>query len=101
MSPTYLPDLVDACLDLLVDGEAGVWHLTNAGALSWAELAARACDAAGIDAAGLRAVPREELGLLAPRPAFSALHSERAVLLPTLDDALARYAQARTHAMVA
>ena len=27
--PTYLPDLVQASLDLLIDGETGVWHLTN------------------------------------------------------------------------
>jgi dTDP-4-dehydrorhamnose reductase len=32
ISPTYIPDLVDACLDVLVDGEAGVWHLTNGAA---------------------------------------------------------------------
>jgi dTDP-4-dehydrorhamnose reductase len=29
-SPTYLPHLVDAALDLLIDGEHGVWHLVNA-----------------------------------------------------------------------
>jgi dTDP-4-dehydrorhamnose reductase len=103
VSATYVPDLVDASLDLLIDGEAGMWHLANAGALSWAELATRACDAAGVSASALRAVPYGELGLLALRPAFSALHSERAVLLPTLDDALARYAQARAgaHALAA
>ena len=30
---TYLPDLVHACLDLLLDQENGVWHLSNAGTL--------------------------------------------------------------------
>jgi hypothetical protein len=29
-------------------------------------------------------------------PAYSALHSERAILLPSLNDALARYVQARS-----
>ena len=31
VSPTYVPDLVHACLDLLIDGESGLWHLTNSG----------------------------------------------------------------------
>ena len=35
VSPTYVPDLVNRALDLLIDGAAGVWHLANAGALSW------------------------------------------------------------------
>jgi dTDP-4-dehydrorhamnose reductase len=29
VSPTYVPDLVNACLDLLIDKECGIWHLTN------------------------------------------------------------------------
>lgn len=36
MSPTYVPDLVDAVLDLLLDGERGIWHLSNPAAMSWA-----------------------------------------------------------------
>ncbi|MDB5746438.1 MAG: dTDP-4-dehydrorhamnose reductase, partial [Massilia sp.] len=35
-----------------------------------------------------------ECGYTAVRPAFSALTSERGVLLPSLDDALARYIKA-------
>src|ERR1051325_5249871 len=48
ISPTYVPDLVDASLDLLIDGERGVWHLSNRGALSWAELARLARRLAGV-----------------------------------------------------
>lgn len=29
ISPTYIPDLVNACLDLLIDKEAGILYLTN------------------------------------------------------------------------
>ncbi len=29
VSPTYVPDLVNASLDLLIDGETGLWHLAN------------------------------------------------------------------------
>ena len=55
VSPTYVPDLVDTCLDLMIDGERGIWHLTNGTALSWAELARRAATLAGVStAAGCR-----------------------------------------------
>ena len=30
-TPHYLPDKVNACLDLLIDGESGIWHLANKG----------------------------------------------------------------------
>src|SRR5690606_25597244 len=29
VSPTYVPDLVNVCLALMIDRERGVWHLTN------------------------------------------------------------------------
>lgn len=95
VSPTYVPDLVHACLDLLIDGEHGIWHLANCEAMSWAELARRACVLAGIDPAALAARPWASLPHAAPRPAFSALHSAREILLPALDDALARYVHQR------
>jgi dTDP-4-dehydrorhamnose reductase len=91
VSPTYVPDLVNACLDLLIDEESGVWHLANTGALTWAELAARAVDLAGADAAHLRPCPSEALGFKARRPAFSALASARTPLLPSVESALDRY----------
>jgi dTDP-4-dehydrorhamnose reductase len=98
VSPTYLPDLANAALDLLIDGERGVWHLANAGAVSWAELARRVARAAGHDPALVdalvRARPARELPFVAPRPRWSALGSERGTLLPSLDDALARFAAA-------
>ena len=95
VSPTYLPDLANAALDLLVDGERGVWHLTNAGALSWAAFARRVAEAAGLDATLVEGRPAAELELVAPRPRRSVLASERGSLLPTLDDAIARWAAAR------
>jgi dTDP-4-dehydrorhamnose reductase len=95
VSPTYVPDLVNACLDLLIDKESGIWHLTNGEAMSWAELARRACAAAGIDPAGLEERPAAELGMAAPRPLNSALTSERGLILPSFGDALARYLRER------
>jgi dTDP-4-dehydrorhamnose reductase len=39
ISPTYVPHLVNATLDLLMDDECGIWHLANNGELTWADLA--------------------------------------------------------------
>lgn len=95
VSPTYIPDLGHACLDLLIDGESGIWHLANAGAITWAELARAAAIRAGLDAALVRACPIADLGLAARRPRYSVLSSERSSLMPSLDDALDRYFAAR------
>jgi dTDP-4-dehydrorhamnose reductase len=91
VSPTYVPDLVHASLDLLIDREQGVWHLANTGAISWANLAQHAAELAGVDPGGLEGCPTACLGLPAQRPLYSVLSSERGILLPSLDDALARY----------
>jgi dTDP-4-dehydrorhamnose reductase len=94
VTPTYVPDLVNVSLDLLIDRERGVWHLTNGEALTWAELARKACAVAGVDPRGLQERPARELGYVAVRPAYSALGSERGMLLPSLDDALGRCVRA-------
>jgi dTDP-4-dehydrorhamnose reductase len=51
VSPTYVPDLCHATLDLLIDGEQGIWHLANDGAVSWHEFARRLAEGAGYDPA--------------------------------------------------
>jgi dTDP-4-dehydrorhamnose reductase len=95
VSPTYVPDLVHACLDLAIDGESGVWHLANVGSVSWAELALKAAEAAGIDASRLEAKPAAACGFTAERPRYTAMSSERGILLPALDNALSRYLELR------
>ncbi|MFN2455350.1 MAG: family 1 glycosylhydrolase [Pyrinomonadaceae bacterium] len=91
ISPTYVPDLVQTSLDLLIDGERGVWHLANSGATTWADLARRVAELAGLDASLIEARRAHELGLAAPRPLYTVLASERGTLLSSLDDALVRY----------
>jgi dTDP-4-dehydrorhamnose reductase len=91
VSPTYVPDLVSATLDLLVDGEHGIWHLANRGVASWADLALLAAEAARLDTSLLEPVPSASLGQRAPRPRYVPLASERGALMPTLEDALGRY----------
>jgi dTDP-4-dehydrorhamnose reductase len=91
VSPTYVPDLVDACLDLLIDGERGLWHLANTGGVTWAELARLAAEQAGLDALLVEPCPNDSFNLPARRPAYAVLASERGTLLPSLECALARY----------
>lgn len=93
ISPTYVPDLVHASLDLLIDGEHGIWHLANSGELTWAELARKVANLADLDASLIDARSHEALALAAPRPVYSSLGSERGTLLPSLEDALSRYWQ--------
>lgn len=93
ISPTYVPDLVEASLNLLMDREKGIWHLANVGEVTWFELARRSADMAGINARSLQPVPVASLGQLARRPRYSVLGCQQGYLLPPLDDALARYTQ--------
>jgi dTDP-4-dehydrorhamnose reductase len=95
ISPTYVPDLVDASLDLLVDGASGIWHLAGAAAVTWAELARRSAAAVGLSPSRVVPVPRAEMNYRAARPALSALTSSRAALMPPLEESLERYARAQ------
>jgi dTDP-4-dehydrorhamnose reductase len=86
VSPTYVPDLCHAALDLLIDGETGLWHLANQGEASWYEFACRIAEAAGFDP-GL--VLAKESG---PEKA-TILASRRGRHLRSLDEAIADYAR--------
>jgi dTDP-4-dehydrorhamnose reductase len=101
ITPTYVPELVNACLDLLIDGERGLWHLANSGAVTWAEFARLAARLAGLDASLVVGRPARLLGLAAPRPAYSALASERGAMLRPLEEALERYVRERACGPVA
>ena len=95
ISPTYVPDLVNTSLDLLIDGEKGIWHLTNKGKITWADLARKVSDRAGLDTDLVEGQPLHLLNWKAPRPRYSVLKSERGILLPSLDNALKRYFEER------
>lgn len=96
VSPTYVPDLVHASLDLLIDGEYGLWHLANKSAIAWDDLARLAAARAGVDASRIESRPTRELGLAAPRPTYSVLGSKRGAMLPCLDNAMSRYFDERS-----
>lgn len=99
VSPTYVPDLVHATLDLLVDDERGVWHLANRGTITWAQFACIASEALGMDRALIDAVPGSALEQRARRPAFSALASERGSPMPTIEQGLEHYVHDIAEAM--
>ena len=84
VSPTYVPDLVHAALDLLIDGAAGVWHLANGGETSWRDLAVMAAERAGLDG-GLVAEASDGPAL------NTALATERGMVMPSLDSAVDRF----------
>lgn len=96
VTPTYVPHLVDTALDLLIDGETGLWHLTNEAALSWAAFAARVAERLGLPGGMLQPVRGAELGFHAARPAFAALRTVRGSPLLSIDAALADFASHST-----
>lgn len=89
ISPTYLPHLVNASLDLLVDNASGLWHLVNKGCISWYGFAKKAAQYAGFDERLV--IPAYDVPTLAKRPALSALTSTRYNLMPSLEEALKSY----------
>jgi dTDP-4-dehydrorhamnose reductase len=81
LAPTFVPDLADAALDLLIDGASGLWHLTSPGAMSRAELVQHAAEHVGVRfRAGREPLDRS-----------TVLSSAKAGVMPALNDALSRY----------
>jgi dTDP-4-dehydrorhamnose reductase len=85
VSPTYVPDLCHATLDLLIDGETGLWHLVNQGKISWYEFAHNVAERVGYDPALV--VPIED------DHAVTALSSARGMLLRPVDHAIHDYCE--------
>ena len=97
VSPTWVPHLVDAVLDLLVDGERDVWHLASAGGgRKVVDIVRDAAGRAGLDPSLVHGRPHWTLGMIAPRPPAAVLASERGAIMPSLDRALDAYVACRT-----
>jgi dTDP-4-dehydrorhamnose reductase len=93
ISPTYVPDLTHAALDLLIDEEKGIWHLANHGELTWADFAYEIADRFGLNRKFINLVCNEEMNYPAKRPLYTVLTSNRGIMLPPLEDALKRYTE--------
>jgi dTDP-4-dehydrorhamnose reductase len=84
ISPTYVPDLCHVTLDLLIDGEKGVWHLANQGRLSWYDFACRVAEGAGYSPALVERVGDGKVSV-------TALESSRGPMLRPFVHALDEY----------
>ncbi len=75
-SPTYVPDLAEAVLELIDLRARGIWHLANTGALTWFDFARAVLDECGIECR-LSPVSTHEWLMIRPgqarRPMYSAL----------------------------
>ncbi|MGZ5222162.1 MAG: SDR family oxidoreductase, partial [Chitinophagaceae bacterium] len=90
VSPTYVPDLVHATLDLLIDDAKGNWHIANEGEISWAALATLVADYFELNKRNIVGLKADEMKFAAKRPYYSVLKSEKGLQLPKLEDALHR-----------
>ena len=78
-SPTFAGHLAAAVDEALRMGVGpGIYHMAGSGYCSWYEFACEIVALAGLEVA-VEPITTAELGLPAPRPAFSALASERPV----------------------
>jgi dTDP-4-dehydrorhamnose reductase len=92
MSPTYVPDLVDTTVDLLLDEANGIWNISNKGSISWATLASEVAQRSGYNhLKNFKPLPLGSMGWVAARPSYSVLNTEKGFELPSWDHALERY----------
>ena len=91
-SPTYTWHLAYGIVRLIEGIEYGIHHMAGAGQCSWYEFAGEVFEQAKVECRVL-SITSEEFGAAAPRPAFSALTSQRehAIRLPSWQDGLAGY----------
>jgi dTDP-4-dehydrorhamnose reductase len=95
VSPSYTADVARATRELL-DREAppGLYHCVNSGAATWVEIATEAARLIGLPLR-MKQVTLETAGLKARRPRYCALSNAKlasvGILMPTWQDALARY----------
>lgn len=91
-SPTYTWHLAYGIVRLIEGIEYGIHHMAAAGRCSWYEFAREIFEQAKVECSVL-SITTAEFGAAAPRPAFSALSSQRehAIRLPSWHDGLAGY----------
>lgn len=94
-SPTYTVDLAVLICDIINTDKYGIYHATNEGFCSWADLARRSLEIASIDCK-INPVLSDEYKSVTKRPLNSKLSKSSLIgngfnLLPTWQDAVKRY----------
>lgn len=94
-SPTYTVDLAVLICDIINTDKYGIYHATNEGFCSWADLAKRSLEIASIDCK-INPVLSDEYKSVTKRPLNSKLSKSSLIengfnLLPTWQDAVKRY----------
>jgi dTDP-4-dehydrorhamnose reductase len=89
VSPTFAPDVCQAVLDLLIDGERGTWHVANRGAVSPSDFAKMM---PGAQQAGENSSATDRLNFSSRNFALSSLRGD---IMPSLANAVARFAESR------
>jgi dTDP-4-dehydrorhamnose reductase len=99
-SPTWAGHLAPALLGLIERGVSGLVHMTGGGEVSWNGFAQEIFRQADV-ACRVEPASSEQMARAAPRPAWSALASERddVVPMPPWQDGLAGYLAARAGMM--
>jgi dTDP-4-dehydrorhamnose reductase len=91
VSPTYVPDLVHESLNLLIDEEKGIWHLSNNGMLTWYDFAEELAERGGYQKKNIFSCNQYEKDWVAKRPGYSVLRSDKGIKLPSLSNAIERF----------
>lgn len=90
-SPTYIPDLVNTALDIFIDREQGICHLSNQGKLTWAEFADEIATRHKCSKNKIVKKLACEMHWTAKRPVYSVLENSKGIMLPPLYSAIERY----------
>lgn len=91
ISPTYVPDLVQESLTLLLDNEYGIAHVTNNGQITEADFARKIAMMAGLNPSLIKRVPASKLQQKDPIAYNTSMQSEKGICLPTFESALEHY----------
>jgi dTDP-4-dehydrorhamnose reductase len=71
--PTYLPDYVDALIELVKQNQTGVWHVSSSGEASQYEFAQAVYETLGLDPSVVKPLRRGAGARAALRPRYSVL----------------------------
>lgn len=96
-SLTYIPDLVHESLNMLLDNECGIFHVSNTGSTTAAALASKIAELAWLDNSLIKEVPANQLKQAVLLPQNTALRSEKEIRLPTFESALRHYLDVISH----